>query len=65
MKTFRVEALEKFVMRTTYYVQAESAQEAEERCKGGHESYEHKEVDEGDEECLGTVEVEAIEEDDE
>lgn len=60
MGTYKVEALEKFVVRTTYYVKAETAEEAERRCKAGEEAYEDMRIEEGDEEWLATLNVEAV-----
>jgi hypothetical protein len=58
MPTFRVEALEKFVVRTTYIVKAKSRKEAEFLCKIGKVAYDDKVIEEGDEEWLETVSVE-------
>lgn len=59
MPYFDVEALEKFVVRTTYRrVEADTPAEAAERCKGGQEAYDEKEIEEGDEEWVETVSVE-------
>jgi hypothetical protein len=60
MPNFRVEALEKFIVRTIYYVEAKSAKEAEKLCKSGHVAYEDKTIEEGDEEWLKTVSVEKV-----
>jgi hypothetical protein len=60
MPNFRVEALEKFVVRTIYYVEAKSAKEAEKLCKSGKVAYEDKTVEEGDEEWLETVSVKKV-----
>lgn len=58
MPVFKVEALEKFVVRTTYFVKAATPQEAEQKCRTGKASYESKEIEEGDEEWLETISVE-------
>ena len=51
---YRVEALEKFVVRTTYDVEAEAL------CKSGQVAYDDKTIEEGDEEWLETVSVEEL-----
>jgi len=61
MPKYRVEALEKFVVRTTYYVEAKSPKQAEARCKSGQVAYDNKTIEEGDEEWLETVSVEKCE----
>lgn len=61
---FRVEALEKFTVRTVYHVKAKDAREAEERCQTGHVAYHEKEIEEGDEQWLETVSVECEGDDD-
>jgi Uma2 family endonuclease len=58
MPKYRVEALEKFVIRTVYYVDAKSRKQAEHLCRSGQVAYEDKTVEEGDEEWLETVAVE-------
>ena len=62
MPTFRVEALEKFVVRTVYSVEAESPQDAACRCKANLVAYESASIEEGDEEWIETVSVEEIDE---
>lgn len=57
MPQYEVEALEKFVVRTTYFVEAESPQQAEQLCKSGNVAYDTKAIEEGDEEWLETVPV--------
>lgn len=57
MNTYRVEALEKFVVRTVYFVEADGPQEAEELCRSGNVAYETKKTEEGDEEWIETVSV--------
>ena len=55
---FRVEALEKFVVRTVYEgVEARDAVEAERLCREGGVGFDSKEIEEGDEEWLQTVSV--------
>ena len=61
MPKYRVEALEKFVVRTVYHVEANSPDEAEALCKAGEAAYDQKSVEEGDEEWIETVSVEASE----
>ena len=54
MPHYRVEALEKFVVRAVYLVEADSAGQAELLCRRGEVAYEHSSIDEGDEEWLET-----------
>lgn len=59
MPRYTVEALEKFVVRTTYRnVEAGSEQEAEQLCRDGYVGYDEKEIEEGDEQWLQTLSVE-------
>ena len=58
MSKYRVEALEKFVVRTVYYVEASSPKQGEKLCRSGRVAYEDKTIEEGDEEWLKTVSVE-------
>ncbi len=58
MPTYRVEALEKFVVRTIYVVDAVDPQAAEQKCKAGEVAYEQASIEEGDEDWLKTVSVE-------
>ena len=60
MPTFRIEALEKFIVRTVYHVEADSPEQAEQSCKAGEVAYDSKEIEEGDEEWLQTVSVEQL-----
>jgi hypothetical protein len=53
-----VEALEKFIVRTTYYVQARNRKQAEVLCKIGQVAYDDKTIEEGDEEWIETIAVE-------
>ena len=57
MTRYRIEALEKFVVRTVYLVDAKSPQQAETKCRAGKVGYEQKCIEEGDEEWLKTVSV--------
>ena len=52
---YRVEALEKFVVRTVYEVTARSPKQAERRCRSGRVAYDDQQIEEGDEEWLQTV----------
>jgi hypothetical protein len=58
MPRYRIEALEKFVVRTVYFVDAKSPQQAEKKCRGGKVGYEQKSIEEGDEEWIETVSAE-------
>ena len=58
MPRYRVEALEKFVVRTFYHVEADDPQEAEALCKAGEVAYDDTTIEEGDEEWIETVSVE-------
>jgi len=58
MPMYRVEALEKFVVRTIYHVEAKSRKQAEALCRAGTVAYDDKTIEEGDEEWLETVSVE-------
>jgi hypothetical protein len=58
MKTYTVEALEKFIVRTTYTVEAESPEQAEALCKAGKVGYDQHEIEEGGDEWLQTLSVE-------
>lgn len=60
-RTFVVEAVEKFLVVTTYTVQAKDAEEAESLCKSGDVAYDEKEILEGDEEWVETVFVKVAE----
>lgn len=60
MPKYEVEALEKFVVRTTYLIEADSPEQAETLCKSGNVAYESKEIEGGDEEWLETVSVETV-----
>jgi putative aminopeptidase FrvX len=58
MPKYTVEALEKFVVKTTYVdVEAESVEEAEKLVKAGKVAYDSKEIQEGDEEYLETLSI--------
>lgn len=62
MPRYEVEALEKFVVRTTFIVEADSPKQAEQLCKSGEVAYDDKAIEEGDEEWLETVSVEIVSE---
>lgn len=57
MPKYRVEALEKFIVRTIYRVDADDPQQAEKLCKSGNAAYDEKTIEEGDEEWIETVSV--------
>ena len=61
MPKYRVEALEKFVVRTVYHGDADDPAEAEALCKSGDAAYGDKTIEEGDEEWIETVSVEVCE----
>ena len=58
MLVYRIEALEKFVVRTAYLVEADDPKQAEQLCRLGKVSYDEKSIEEGDEEWLETVSIE-------
>ena len=58
MPRFRIEALEKFIVRTVYFIEADTPEQAEQLCKSGETAYDQKTIEEGDEEWLETVSVE-------
>lgn len=58
MPKYRVEALEKFVVRTVYHVNAADPEAAETLCKSGQATYDDMSVEDGDEEWVETVTVE-------
>ena len=58
MPNYRVEALEQFVVRTVYFVEASTPTKAEALCQSGEVAYEEKEITEGDEVWLETLSVE-------
>ena len=60
MPQFRVEALEKFVVRTVYFVEAIDAEQAEAGCRSGKFAYESAAIEEGDEEWIETISVEVV-----
>ena len=62
MPIYRIEAREKFIVRTVYQVEADTPQQAEELCRNGEVSYDEKSIEEGDEEWLETVSVEIADE---
>jgi hypothetical protein len=59
MASYRVDALEKFAVRTTYWVEAAGAEEAEGLCRSGAVPYESHTIEEGDEEWIETLSVES------
>jgi len=62
-KTFIVEAYELFGYKTSYTVQAETAEEAERLCRAGEVSYDEKEETENDQ-WVETISVETLNEPD-
>ena len=58
MPKYRVEALEKFIVRTTYHVEAKNPKQAEALCRAGKVAYDDSRIEEGDEQWLETVSVE-------
>lgn len=58
MPRYCVEALEKFVVRTIYHVNAADPDAAEKLCQSGQTAYDGMSVEEGNEEWLETVTVE-------
>jgi hypothetical protein len=55
-----VEALEKFIVRTKYYVRASSPEAAEQLCKQGKVAYDDSSIEEGEEEWVETVRVDRL-----
>lgn len=60
MPRYRIEALEKFIVRTTYEVTAPAPEQAESLCRDGHVAYDEMSIVEGDEEWLETVSIELV-----
>ena len=60
VRRFRVEALEKFVVRTSYFVDAADTEQAEHLCKTGDVGYDVKQIEDGDEQWIETVSVEQV-----
>lgn len=58
MPRYRVEALEKFIVRTEYVVEAANSQQAEAKCRAGEVAYDTSSIEEGDEVWLETVSIE-------
>lgn len=56
-RLFMVNAVEKFTRRTTYYVSANSPEEAERKCKEGEASYDSSSPVDGGDEWVKTVDV--------
>ena len=61
MRRYRIEALEKSIVRTVYFVEANTPEQAEQFCKSGETGYDQKTIEEGDEEWLDAVSIEPIE----
>jgi hypothetical protein len=60
MPKYRVEALEKFVVRTVYHVEADHPKLAEVKCQNGEVGYDQRTIEEGDEQWIETVSVEEV-----
>ncbi len=60
MPKYHVEALEKFFVRTTCLVEADTPSQAEQLRKSSEVAYDDKTIEEGDEEWLETVSVETV-----
>jgi hypothetical protein len=60
MPLYSVVALEKFLVETTYEVEADSEREAILMIKAGEVAYDDKEIQEGDEEYIETISIEEI-----
>ena len=58
MRRYRIEALEKFIVRTVYFVEADTPEQAEQLCKSGETAYDQQTIEEGEEQWLETVSVE-------
>jgi len=58
MPRYRVEALERFIVRTVYHVDAESPERADALCKSGDVAYDGASIEEGDDQWPETVSVE-------
>lgn len=59
-RPYRVEALEKFVVRTVYFVTAPNKHAAERLCKAGEIAYDESSIEEGNEEWLATLSIRAV-----
>ncbi len=57
---YRIEALEKFVVRTVYNVDADDPCQAEQLCRDGKVAYDESTTEEGDEEWIKTISVENV-----
>jgi hypothetical protein len=57
MPRYRVDALEKFLVRTTYFVDANSPVEAEHSCRDGKVPYESHQIEGGNDEWIETLSV--------
>lgn len=57
MPQYRIEALEKFTVRTVYLAEADTPEQAEQLCKSGEIAYDKHTNEEGGEEWLETVSV--------
>jgi hypothetical protein len=60
MPRYAVTALEKFLVKTTYHLEAADPRQAEAICKAGRVAYEDFSVEEGDDEWVETVAIEEL-----
>ena len=58
MPRYRVDALEKFLVRTTYFVEATDERDAERLCREGKVAYESHQIEGGDDEWIETISIE-------
>lgn len=58
MPRFKITALEKFIVKTEYEVEADDRETALSMCQAGEVGYDKAEIQEGDEEWLEHVEIE-------
>ena len=60
MPRYCVTALEKFLVTTTYTVDAADRKEAERLCRDGEAAHEKASIEEGDEEWIKTTSIERL-----
>jgi hypothetical protein len=58
MPDYCLTALEKFLVKTVYYVSAATPEQAEQLCKDGEVAYEQVTIEEGDDEWVDTILIE-------
>lgn len=63
MPHFEVECLEKFLVKTTYHVIADDAEQAKQLCRDGKVGYDDHTIEEGGDEFIEVVDVEEVDED--